>query len=153
MIGGAAMFQRVLVPLDGSSLTDHLLRYASGFARAFDAQVTLLRAYNWTERFALVDAPVIEVATGAERKEAAEARLFLEERARDLRREGLLVETVVLDAPPAQAILGEATRKPATLVVIGTRERRWLTRLLRGGTLHEVLKDFNVPVLVIHEPA
>ena len=145
------MFQHVLVPLDSSPLSDHLLQYAAGFGRAFNAQITLLRAYNWSERYAMVDTPVLEVAAGAERKEAAAARVYLEERAQSLRDAGLLVETVVVDAPPAQAILSEATRKPDTLVVLGTRERRWITRLLRGGTLHEVLKDFHVPVLVVHE--
>ncbi len=145
------MFQHVLVPLDESSLSQRQLAHAAAFARAFQAQVTLLRAYNWSERFAMVDSPTIEVARDAGRTEQEKARTFLEGHAAGLREGGLLVETVVVDAPPADAILREASRRPETLIVIGDHDRGWLARLVRGGTLHDVLQHFHVPVLVIRE--
>lgn len=145
------MFQRIVVPLDESPLSERMLAYAAAFAETLDARLTLLRAYNWTERFAMVDTPTIEVATDAGRKEAAEAREFLEGKAQPLRERGLRVDTIVVDAPPPQAILEESIREPQTMVVIGSHDRGWLSRLVRGGTLHDVLQHFTVPVLVVRD--
>ena len=145
------VFQRIIVPVDDTSLTDQLLTNAAEFAQRFGARVTLLHAFNWSERFAMVDGPVLEAAADGEHGEAAAARALVERHAQTLRERGLTVDTVVLDAPPAQAILDESCREPQTLVVIGTRDRNWLARVLRGNTLHDMLQRFHVPVLVIHQ--
>lgn len=147
------MFQRILVPLDDSPLSDRLLEYAGAMARAFEARLTLLRAYNWSERFAMVDTPTLAVAKDEGGHEAERARIFLEEHAEPLRAQGLVVATVIVDSPPAEAIVAEARREPETLLVIGAHERGWLARLVRGSTLHDVLNDFNVPVLVVRDGA
>jgi nucleotide-binding universal stress UspA family protein len=145
------VIQRVLVALDDTPLSEQLLRYASAFAGAFQARVTLLRTYNWSERFAMLDTPPVDAVVHGPEQEAAAARAFLEERARPLRESGLRVEMVVVDAPTADAIIEEARRVPATLVVVGTHERGWLARLVRGSTLHEVLARFETPVLVLRD--
>jgi nucleotide-binding universal stress UspA family protein len=143
------VFERVLVGLDDTPLSEELLRYAAAFAGAFQARVTLLQAYNWSERFAMVDTPTVEAVVDGPEQEAVAARTFLEERARPLRDAGLIVDTVVVDAPAADAIIEEAGRLPATLVVLGTHERGWLARLVRGSTLHDVLARFKSPLLVL----
>jgi nucleotide-binding universal stress UspA family protein len=147
------MFRRVLVAIDESPLGERLLAYGAGFAEAFGARVVLLHAYNWSERFAMVDAPTLAVATDEGGKEAEQARILLEERAAPLRGRGLIVETVIMDAPAAEAIVAEARREPETLVVLGAHERGWLARLVRGSTLQDVLHAFDVPVLVVREAA
>lgn len=145
------MFQRVVVALDDTPLSEQLLTYAATFAHAFQARVTLLRSYNWSERFAMVDTPTVEAATDGPEQEERAAWAFLEDRARPLRDDGLTVDTVVVDAPAADAIIEEARRDPATLVVLGTHERGWLSRLVRGSTYHDVLARFETPVLILRE--
>jgi len=145
------VIRRVLVGLDDTPLSGRLVEYAAAFARAFGARVTLLRAYDWSERMAMVEAPTVEVVTNAQPREEAEARAFLERIARPLRDEGLAVETVVLDDDAADAILQESRREPETLVVVGTHHRGWLARLVRGSTEHEVLSRFETPVLIVRE--
>jgi nucleotide-binding universal stress UspA family protein len=140
-----------MVALDDTPLSDQVLRYTAAFAGAFQARVTLLRAYNWSERFAMLDTPTVEAVVDGPEQEAAAARTFLEERAQPLRDEGLTVDTVVVDAPAADAIIEEARRVPATMVVVGAHEHGWLSRLVRGSTLHEVLARFETPVLVVRE--
>ena len=145
------MFQRVLVPLDDSPLSGRMLEAGVAIARAFEARLSLLKAYNWSERFAMVDTPTVEVVKDEGHTEEEQARAFLEERAVRLREAGLTVDTVVLDASPARAILDESEREPGTLLVIGTHERGWLARLLKGSTLQDVLHDVQVPMLIIRE--
>lgn len=145
------MFQRVVVGLDDTPLSEQLLDYAAAFARAFGARVALLHAFNWSERFAMVDTPTVEAVTAGPEKEASAAREFLEERARPLRQRGLTVETVVVDAPAAEAIVEEARREPGTLVVLGTRGRGWLGRLVQGSTADDVLGRIETPLLILPE--
>lgn len=147
------MFQRVVVALDDSPLSESMLGYAAAFARAFGARLTLLHSYNWSERFAMVDTPAVEAITDAPEKEAAAARDFLEDLARPLRADGLTVDTVIMDAPAADAIIEESRRDPQTLVVLGTHERGWLARLVRGSTYHEVLGRFETPTLILRAEA
>lgn len=143
------MFQRIVVALDKTTLSEELLHYAAAFAGAFGARVTLLHAYNWSERFAMVDMPAVEAVVDWPEKESAEARTFLEGLARPLREDGLTVDTVVLDAPAVDAIIEESRRDPETLVVLGAHERGWLSRLVQGSTPHEILSRLETPALIL----
>jgi nucleotide-binding universal stress UspA family protein len=145
------MFQRILVPLDGSPLDARALELGAGIAFAYDARLSLLQAHNFSDRFAMVETPTVEMVKDEGHTEALQSQAFLDEQAARFRDAGLTVETVVVDAPPAQAILEESVREPGTLVVIGAHERGWLARLVKGSTLHEVLEHAAVPVLIIRE--
>jgi len=145
------VFRRILVPLDDSPLSDRLLEVGGAVAFAFDAPITLLQAHNWSERFALVETPTIEMAKDEGHTEAMAAQAFLDEQAARFRDAGLTVDTVVVDAPPARAILDESVRESGTLIVIGGHGRGWLARLVKGSTMHEVLERAEVPVLIIRE--
>jgi nucleotide-binding universal stress UspA family protein len=145
------VFQRILVPLDGSPLDARALELAAGVAFAYDARLTLLQAHNFSDRFAMVETPTVEIVKDEGHTEAMQAQAFLDEQAARFRDAGLTVDTVVVDAPPAQAILEESTRGQGTLLVLSAHERGWLARLVRGNTLHEVLEHAAVPVLVIRE--
>jgi nucleotide-binding universal stress UspA family protein len=145
------VFQRVLVGLDDTPLSERLVEYAAAFARAFGARLTLLRAYDWSERTAMTEAPTIEVLSDRQPKEENEARSYLDQLARSLRDEGLAVDTVVLDDTAADAILEESRREPQSLVVLGAHDHGWLARIVRGSTSHEVLSRFETPVLIVPE--
>jgi nucleotide-binding universal stress UspA family protein len=147
------VYQRILVPLDGSPLMGRVLEVSAAVAFAFDARMTLLQAHNWSERFAMVETPTIEIAKDAGHTEAMEAQALLDEQAARFRDAGLSVETVVVDAPPSRAILEESAREPGTLVVIGAHDRGWLARLVKGSTLDEVLGRIETAVLIIREGA
>ncbi|WP_265520824.1 universal stress protein [Oerskovia flava] len=53
------------------------------------------------------------------------------------------------DADPPEAILDEAERTSAELIVIGSRKRTPVGKFLLGSTTQRVLLDASVPVLVI----
>ena len=150
-IGKTEMIARVLVPLDDSDASKKALSYAAWLAERLGIRVTLLRAYNFSERFAMVDAPTIETATDAGAVEGTDVRAYLETTAAPLRARGLAVDVVVVDAPAADAILDEAEREPSTLVVMSTHPRSWLKRLVSVSTTQDVLQKFTMPVLLIRE--
>ncbi|MGD9890474.1 MAG: universal stress protein [Dehalococcoidia bacterium] len=145
------MFRRVLVGVDSTPLAEQLVTYAADFARAFDARLSLLHAYDWSERTAMAEAPTAAVLSDGQPKEEAEARSRLDHLARPLRAEGLTVDLVVLDDTAADAIVQESQREPETLVVLGAHDHGWLARLLRGDTSHDVMSRLVTPILIVPE--
>lgn len=61
------------------------------------------------------------------------------------------VKAVFIDEPPGDAILGEATRLKASLVVLGWRGHGTFRRLLAGSVSRRVAGEAQCPVLVVRE--
>lgn len=162
------MFDRVIVPLDGSEESERALGYAVEIAHKFNAPVTLLRAYDGSERTvqllammqaepipATVDPNTVDAVAEAAEAEGTEARRYLMRQLRKLAGQQLTVDIIVLDSPSAEAILEEARRTPGTLIVMATHARRGLERLLFGSVADAVVRHAHVPVLLVRaeEPA
>jgi nucleotide-binding universal stress UspA family protein len=58
-------------------------------------------------------------------------------------------EVVAATGDPAQAILEAAEVHHADVIVVGSGDRPWFSRLLDPSVSREVLKDAEVPVLVV----
>jgi nucleotide-binding universal stress UspA family protein len=69
--------------------------------------------------------------------------------------EGGLPEATTLGVvgDPADSIIDVAVEHSADVIVVGTHERGWLTRLLTSSVADEVLRESPIPVLVVpHHP-
>lgn len=62
-------------------------------------------------------------------------------------------DVVVLDAPPVDAILAEAERFKASVIVLGWRGHGTFRRLLAGSVSRSIAALAHCPVLVVREPA
>jgi nucleotide-binding universal stress UspA family protein len=156
------MFQRILVPLDGSALAEHALGYAADMAPRYGARLVLLRAFDGPQRsawllaqFAPVDGGILAGPgvtghlTTAVLEAEADVRAYLEGHRRRLLARGLAVDTLVVDAGASDAILQEAQREPATVIVMSTHGRGGLGRLIFGSTAQDVLRRSPVPLLLV----
>ena len=122
----------ILVPLDGSTRCENAVEHAGAMAALFDATVVLVR----------VERP----GQGA----AQPAATYLEEVADGLHRAGLRVETRVLaDRDVAAAVNGLAAETGAGMIVVGSRYRDGLPRLIRGGMAEKFMRTSPIPVLVV----
>jgi nucleotide-binding universal stress UspA family protein len=72
---------------------------------------------------------------------------------RELTRPGLEVERLLLHGRPASAIVDEARRWPADLVVVGHRGRGSIGSMVLGSVSAEVVDHAPCPVLVVRRPA
>jgi nucleotide-binding universal stress UspA family protein len=63
----------------------------------------------------------------------------------------VLVET--LAGPAADAIVAEAKKWKADLIVMGTHGRRGVRRLVMGSDAEQVLRETPVPVLLVRARA
>jgi nucleotide-binding universal stress UspA family protein len=140
-----ARVARVLVPVDFSVCTLETLRYAKALAEKFDAVVDVLH--------------VIQPSPG--RNEAAMPhpdliRTMSEGARQELKKlVGILWESEVeasvsvREGRAHEEILREACSTNATLIIMGTRNRSWLSGLLRRNTVKRVIQNSPCPVMVL----
>ena len=139
------MFKRILVPLDGSPLSEAILLQVTELARALGAEVTLLRvelahAFPGADPMFLLEAEVRVVK---------EAEAYLASTAERLAREGMIVRTAVRYGQPAAEIIDHVAFEGADLVAMSSHGRSGLTRLVMGSVAEEVVRKVRVPVLLL----
>ena len=141
------MFQTILVPLDGSKLSEQALPLAQRLAKASGARLELVRVHApptardvYMEAVAGGALPVSD-ATGDE-------TVYLDERAAETRAEGLEVNTSLLEGPVAQAIVHRALVN-ADLVVMTTHGRGPFSRFWLGSVADELLRILDRAILLI----
>ena len=144
------MFSKILVCLDGSKLAEQVLPYAIEQALHFKSQLVLLSVIVPATSTSTVwePAPQELVEKQAEVEKAAEAylknivnRLSEEKR---LRAEYLTLEGLV-----AETIVEYAQNNKVDLIAIATHGLGGLRRLAFGSVADFVLRNSNVPLLVI----
>lgn len=150
------MFGRILVPLDGSRLSEKALPYAVELAKRFDSEVILIRAVApasvqpalGAESVQAVEI-MMEESKSLERHSVGRARRYLTLKEQQLAGDKLkLTKRVVLGAP-AQVILSECKRSKIDLVVMTTRGHGGFKRALLGSVTDEIVRSPLVPVLVV----
>ena len=147
---GVIMYQRILVPIDGSATAERALQEAIKLG-AGKAQLRLVYVIEQiypldTEGYAFIDYVALQEAVRQTGKRT------LAQAAETVRRSGITAETALLDVPGervASVIDGEALAWKADLIVIGTHGRSGLGRLLLGSVAEGVVRGASVPVLLV----
>jgi len=134
--------EELVVLLDGTRAAEWSLPYAQRVAQAAGLPVTLLRSLH-RPPFAPADGS--EPGPGEER----DAEQYLSERAEDLRKEGIQVETRLSYRDPAHAVAGERQGDPYRIVVMAARMRHGWRRALLGSEADEVIRRSHGAVMVI----
>ncbi len=146
------MYQRILVPTDGSPLSKKAVRSAVELAAAVGAQVVAL---NVVPRYpvsyfegAITIAPA-EVAR-VEKQWAEQGQALADEAGRLAERAGVKCKAITARSDlVAEAILAAARKNRCDLVVMASHGRKGIKRLLLGSETQHVLTHGNIPVLVL----
>lgn len=148
------MYQRILVPIDGSNTSLEGLTEALRLARAFQARIKLVHVASELSIDPATTPSVYYELTAegvqASGQEAlANAQALAKEQGVDVEVE--LIETT--GARASDAIVALAQQWPADLIVMGTHGRRGVRRLALGSDAEMVLRSAPVPVLMVREGA
>lgn len=130
------MFQKILVPLDGSRLAARVL----GPVRRLlgpGAQLTLLRVVEPQSEAEHDRAPAVEAAIKAQLVQT-----------RELLGDGASIEAQVLRGDPADEIARYARDAGQDLVAMATHGRSGVERWVRGSVAERVLRACEVPLLL-----
>ena len=134
------MFERIVVPLDGSLTAEAVLPFVRRFLHRTDSEIILVRA--------VVPAPVensvmiADAATGA-------ARVYIKEVQERLDREGVRVKSAVHVGSALGIILDTVDEERATMIAMATHGATGLKRILLGSVAEAVLRKSPVPVFVV----
>ncbi len=148
------MYQRILVPVDGSPASRLGLDEAIRLARVTGATLRLVHVVN-EYVFDPVYAPVFDYAPLLESFRLAGEKVLTQAqatvRAAGVEFQSELVET--LGGSVARLILDQAENWPAELIVMGTHGRRGVGRVVLGSDAEAVLRAAPCPVLLVRQHA
>ena len=143
-------YKRILVPVDGSPTSAKGLKEAIKLARESRAKLRLLHVAEEYAAFATLEVganvgPMLDAIKASARKTLA--RVERSARAAGVRPETALVED--FGGRVADAIVKQARRWRADLIVMGTHGRRGVQRVLLGSDAELVARFSPVPVLLV----
>jgi nucleotide-binding universal stress UspA family protein len=145
------MYERVLIPLDGSPPAETILPFAEEIARSFEAEVVLLTVVEPLAPGAgLVTGPVN--AADALFLHQLETKKYLAELTKRLEARGLRARPRLGLGRPAVEIVQAAMAEGADLIAMTTHGRSGLQRAVFGSVAEQVLRTAPVPVLMIRTP-
>ncbi len=138
------MFQRILVPLDGSVLAEIALGPASVLARRFNAGLLLVSG-------SLLRSPSGLKSRSADLRAMRQTRTYLETAANLLKGAGTSVEI----ASPADTLVGGVARRRQArgleLMVIAVGEQHGLETVFQSGAAWSSLVETSLPILVVKD--
>lgn len=131
------LFDRVLVPLDGSPLALGIVGVVTRLLRGTAAELTLLRVVGPRSAAQYDPMPGVELAMGRQLREVQE-RLS----------PGLTARLQLVRGDPAEEIVRCARESGHDLVAMSTHGRAGLERWLRGSVAEGVLRTCDLPLLL-----
>lgn len=144
------MYRRILVPVDGSTTAARGLREAIRLAKDQRARIRLVHVVDETMILGTAELGVDIRPLLA--RIARTGRAVLDRARRSVEKSGIRVETAIYEsarAGAADAILRDARRWGADIIVVGTHGRRGVRRLVLGSDAEQIVRLSPVPVLLV----
>ena len=138
------MFNRILVPLDGSSFGEHALPWALSIARRAEAPIELVHVYQ------PVGLPETPLTKEAREQGKQKARAYLDGLVERLKPVGSFgIKVSLLDGPVTERLMEQVNATGADLIVLTTHGRGPLSRYWLGSVADELIRRATVPLLLI----
>ena len=148
------MYQRILVPVDGSPTSNRGVAEAIALAKLTGARLRLINVVDVVlmamggDAFVGTSGDILpQLRAGGQRALAAALA--------NVEAAGVVGDTVLRDGFSGRVcdlVVDEAKDWNADLIVIGTHGRRGVGRLLLGSDAEQVLRLATVPVLLVRAP-
>jgi nucleotide-binding universal stress UspA family protein len=145
------MFERIVVPLDGSPRAEQALPVAARIACASGGSIHLLQVVSPPIDYSGGMAPVALMTEQSIEMEMADSTSYLNTVASWQMLAGIKTTTEVLFGLPALHILATAESGRADLIVLCSHGRTGFTHWVLGSVAHQLVHQSAVPVLVLRE--
>jgi nucleotide-binding universal stress UspA family protein len=147
------MFKHILLPTDGSKLSDRAVQKGIQFAKSLGAKISVIHVvpeFKMIVEEGFVSPMTAELKTRYEK----DSRAHAEEMVAKVKKKAAAAE-VACDAVavtsdyPYQMIIDTAKKKKCDLIMMASHGRRGLSSLLLGSETAKVLTHSTIPVLVV----
>jgi nucleotide-binding universal stress UspA family protein len=147
------MYQRILVPTDGSDAANAGLREAFKLAKDQGAQIRIVHV---VDELIVVSPELYGGVCDTITEQLRDAGAAVLARAQSLAREaGVNAETQLVEAmggPAGEGVIKAAKDWHADLIVCGTHGRRGLRRIVLGSDAEFIVRHSPVPILLVRSP-
>jgi len=151
------MYQRILVPLDGSKLAECALPYVEELAKGCGTEeVILVSVTERVQGYRVFDDStqmrgqrLIREAVG---KKQEQAQRYLNRIAKAMKAKGLSVDTEVLLGDPAEEIVSYAKHPGCDIIVISSHGRSGISRWAFGSVADKIFRASTIPILMVRAP-
>jgi nucleotide-binding universal stress UspA family protein len=126
------MYKRILVPVDGNPPSITALEHAADIAANTNASLHL-----------------VNVTMGADPDTDTRAEEIVDEAVAHIEHTGVEVTTEIRTGEPAEEIVEAAQEADVEAIILGSLGRRGVRRLLLGSVAEGVVRDAEVPVIVV----
>jgi nucleotide-binding universal stress UspA family protein len=146
------MYANILVPVDGSRLSDKAVKEAAALAKVGNGKLILFHVVApyqmpvYAEGMTMPSVPKERFAKTSARK-AGRVLALAERKAKAAKVP--VSRAWAISGSPHDAIVDIARRRRCDLIVMASHGRRGLSRLLLGSETQAVLSRVSVPVLVV----
>ncbi|AKG53416.1 universal stress protein [Dehalogenimonas sp. WBC-2] len=141
------MYKKILVPLDGSELSESILPQVIAVAKPSKADVVLFRVLEPMDK-GVRDTLGDDLAHKLDTVNMEEAQSYLQKIAGTLQQQGLKVSIITATGHPSASIIEYAGTHAVDLITMATHGRSGLSRLAFGSVADKVLRQSPVPVLL-----
>ena len=147
------MFQRILVPLDGSKRAEQAIPVAAKIARASHGSIVLLRAITALINFAGYSMESSIMAEDVIEADTVKAKNYLTRIASSADLTGIPTTIEVPLGDAAATILPAANTQKADLIVMCSHGDTGFKRWILGSVAQKIARHSTIPVLILHEHA
>ncbi|WP_101294813.1 universal stress protein [Halegenticoccus soli] len=141
------LYDRILVPTDGSEEGERAVSHAIDLAAVHGATVHALYVIN-TGSFAGL--PMESSWEGIDEMLRRDAEKAIDRMEALASERNVPVETAIAEGSPSREIVRYAERRECDLVVMGTHGRGGIDRLLLGSVAEKVVRGSKIPVMTVH---
>jgi nucleotide-binding universal stress UspA family protein len=142
------IFERILVPIDGSPPSEAGVALATTLAKEHGASLIFVNIVDIAALTSTADYAAIDTGAIADDVEDFGHELA-EKAAATARASGITASGRVIDGPVVDGLLDAVTASEATLIVIGSHGHTGLARVFLGSVTEHLLRHATVPVLVV----
>ncbi|GCE28570.1 universal stress protein UspA [Dictyobacter alpinus] len=145
------MFQRILVPLDGSSRAEQALPVAARLAQVSGGSIHLLQVIDLGSGYDGGLGTASFVTEQSVEIEMTQSMDYLSTATTSSKLLGIPTTTEVLFGLPAQNILATAASREIDLIILCSHGRTGFTRWALGSFAHTLAHESTVPILVLRK--
>jgi len=143
------MFKHILLPTDGSELSEAAIQKGIQFAKSINAEVTGFHVILPFHVFSLRMGILEDTKEQYERQSKDQAEQFLGVIKKAAEKADVSCDTdYITSSHPYEMIIKAAEKKGCDLIMMASHGRRGLQGLLIGSETHKVLTHTKIPVLV-----
>ncbi len=148
------MYQHILIPTDGSELSEQAIEHGIALAKSVNAKVTVMTVTAPFQLFAIEPGIVTDTPEQYEKRAEALAAKDLNAAMEVAKAARISCDIIRVEHEhPYRAIIDTAAQKSCDLIVMASHGRRGISAVVLGSETVKVLTHSVVPVLVVRARA